>query len=40
SDLRVIGYEDGFLSAPERFVQRIAALREAGGAGVPVRHAL
>ena len=26
--LRVIGYEDGFLSGPERFVQRIAALRE------------
>jgi SAM-dependent methyltransferase len=26
--LRVVGYEDGFLSAPERFVQRIVAVRE------------
>jgi SAM-dependent methyltransferase len=26
--LRVVAYEDGFLSAPERFVQRIAAVRE------------
>lgn len=25
--LRVLAYEDGFLDAPERFVQRIAALR-------------
>jgi SAM-dependent methyltransferase len=40
SALRVIAYEDGFLTAPERFVQRIAAVREAGAAGVPVRHAL
>jgi SAM-dependent methyltransferase len=27
--LRVVAYEDGFLSAPERFVQRIVAVREA-----------
>jgi SAM-dependent methyltransferase len=27
--LRVIAYEDGFLNAPERFVQRLAAVREA-----------
>ena len=27
--LRVVAYEDGFLSQPERFVQRIAAVREA-----------
>ena len=27
--LRVVGYEDGFLGEPERFVQRIAAVREA-----------
>lgn len=27
-DLRVVAYEDGFLAAPERFVQRIVALRE------------
>jgi len=38
--LRVVGYEDGFLPAPERFVQRIAAVRLAGASprhllGVP-----
>ncbi|WP_302173098.1 bifunctional 2-polyprenyl-6-hydroxyphenol methylase/3-demethylubiquinol 3-O-methyltransferase UbiG [uncultured Hydrogenophaga sp.] len=27
-DLRVVAYEDGFLDSPERFVQRIVALRE------------
>jgi len=26
--LRIVAYEDGFLSSPERFVQRIAAVRE------------
>jgi SAM-dependent methyltransferase len=30
--LRVVAYEDGFLSAPERFVQRIVAVREAAPA--------
>jgi SAM-dependent methyltransferase len=30
-ELRVVGYEDGFLEAPERFVQRIAAVRERPG---------
>jgi SAM-dependent methyltransferase len=29
--LHVVAYEDGFLSAPERFVQRIAAVRAATG---------
>ncbi|MBP6902152.1 MAG: class I SAM-dependent methyltransferase [Burkholderiaceae bacterium] len=29
--LRVLGYEDGFLDAPPRFVQRIAARRPAPG---------
>jgi SAM-dependent methyltransferase len=29
--LRVVAYEDGFLEAPPRFVQRIAAVREASG---------
>jgi SAM-dependent methyltransferase len=29
--LRVIAYEDGFLDPPPRFVQRIAAVREAPG---------
>ena len=28
ASLRVVGYEDGFLDAPQRFVQRIAAVRE------------
>jgi hypothetical protein len=30
--LRVVAYEDGFLPAPARFVQRIAAVRPAGAA--------
>lgn len=38
--LRVIGYEDGFVAAePQRFVQRIAAVRERGAAGI-VRYPL
>lgn len=37
--LRVIAYEDGFLPSPERFVQRLAAVREAPGNGPP-RHPL
>ena len=28
SDLRVVAYEDGFLNHPERYVQRVAAVRE------------
>lgn len=28
--LRVVAYEDGYLARPERYVQRIAAVREAG----------
>ncbi len=40
-DWRVLGYEDGFLDAPPRFVQRIAALREAPSAGAaPPRYPL
>jgi len=35
--LRVIAYEDGFLDAPPRFVQRIAAVREQPGR-VPARY--
>ena len=39
--LRVVAYEDGFLADPERFVQRIAAVREAAApADRPVRHRL
>lgn len=34
---RVLGYEDGFVPGPDRFVQRIAAVRPGGAAR---RHAL
>jgi SAM-dependent methyltransferase len=37
--LRVVAYEDGFLTAPDRFVQRIAAVRAAPGAQ-PARYPL
>lgn len=38
---RVVAYEDGFLPQPERFVQRIAAVRRAAGAaGAPERYPL
>jgi SAM-dependent methyltransferase len=30
--LRIVAYEDGFLSRPDRFVQRLAAVRERGDA--------
>jgi SAM-dependent methyltransferase len=40
-DLRVVAYEDGFLADPDRFVQRIAAVREdAPVPGAPARHPL
>src|SRR4051794_22966487 len=37
--LRVVAYEDGFLEQPPRFVQRIAAVREAP-ASTPPRYTL
>lgn len=37
--LRVVAYEDGFLDSPARFVQRMAAVREAPAQG-PVRWPL
>jgi SAM-dependent methyltransferase len=37
--LRVVAYEDGFLGAPDRFVQRIAAVRE-GSAPTRERYML
>jgi len=40
TDLRTVAYEDGFVDAPERFVQRIAAVRPAVGAGGPLRYRL
>ncbi len=33
--LRVVAYEDGFVSAPERFVQRIVAVRERQRGAMP-----
>jgi SAM-dependent methyltransferase len=39
-DLRVVAYEDGFEPDPPRFVQRIAAVREAPAAHQPPRHRL
>jgi SAM-dependent methyltransferase len=30
--LRIVAYEDGFLANPDRFVQRVAAVREPAGA--------
>lgn len=40
--LHVVAFEQGFLGAPARFVQRIAAVNPAAGAGqpTPARHAL
>jgi SAM-dependent methyltransferase len=41
SSLRVVAYEDGFCSAPDRFVQRIVAVRDSTSADSPeVRHYL
>jgi SAM-dependent methyltransferase len=34
---RVLGYEDGFLDAPPRFVQRIIAVKPGGGGALPPR---
>jgi SAM-dependent methyltransferase len=38
--LRVVAYEDGYLEAPARFVQRIAAVRERSAGGGPARYPL
>jgi SAM-dependent methyltransferase len=38
--LRVIAYEDGFLQAPDRFMQRVVAIRENSASDSPARHAL
>jgi len=38
--LRVVAYEDGFLAAPPRFVQRIAAAAPLTGAAGPLRYPL
>lgn len=38
--LRVVAYEDGFLAEPERFVQRIVAVRETSAQDTPARYPL
>jgi SAM-dependent methyltransferase len=40
--LRVVAYEDGYLTSPGRYVQRIAAVRESGlsTGGAPARYPL
>lgn len=38
--LRVVAYENGFLAEPDRFVQRIAAVREVSADGLPGRYSL
>ena len=41
TDLHTVAYENGFLDAPERFVQRIAAVRKPGDSPTqPLRHLL
>jgi SAM-dependent methyltransferase len=39
-DLRIVAYEEGFLDAPARFVQRVAAVRPAAGGQPAPRHLL
>ncbi len=38
--LRVLGYEDGFLAEPARYVQRLCAVRETASSGVAPRYPL
>jgi SAM-dependent methyltransferase len=38
--LRVVAFEDGFVDAPPRHVQRLAAVREPASAGDPPRYPL
>jgi SAM-dependent methyltransferase len=40
ASLRVVAYEDGFLTGPDRYVQRLAAVRESPSSGVAARYAL
>jgi len=39
-DLRVVAFEEGFLSSPDRFVQRIVAVRAQAHANSPIRYPL
>jgi SAM-dependent methyltransferase len=38
--LRLVAFEDGFLEAPERFVQRVVACRDPARTALPQRHHL
>ena len=38
--LRVVAYEDGFAQGPDRFVQRVVAVREAGDPRMPLPYRL
>lgn len=38
--LRVVAYEDGYLEDPERFVQRVVAVRPLPATALPPRHRL
>lgn len=38
--LRVVAFEEGFASEPERFVQRLVAVRERAGRATPARYRL
>lgn len=41
AELRVVAYEDGFMAPPERFVQRMAAVRpHSAPSALPVRYEL
>jgi len=39
-DLRVVAFEEGFLSSPDRFVQRIVAVKPGDETTLPVRYPL
>jgi SAM-dependent methyltransferase len=39
-DLRVVAFEEGFLAQPDRFVQRIVAVREVSASETPARYPL
>jgi hypothetical protein len=39
-DLRVVAFEEGFLSNPDRFVQRIVAIQPSHETKGPVRYPL
>jgi len=38
--LRIVAFEDGFLTAPARFIQRVVAVRPGADAATPARHLL